>query len=92
MVPSLIGSTRLTKAPRRRSAFICSGLGIGSWLSLDEGGNLILSMQVVAVGAMAIAAATIALAFGDEAWKHLAESASAADDPAADQAQVEHHS
>jgi hypothetical protein len=41
-------------------------------------------MQVLAVGAMAVGAATSAFAFDEGARKHLAKSAEAADEPAAE--------
>src|ERR1035437_2724395 len=55
----------------------------GFWFPLDEHGNLILRMQVLAVGAMAIGPATRTFAFDKGAREHLAERTEAADEPAA---------
>jgi hypothetical protein len=49
-------------------------------LALDEGRDLILHMQVLAVGAMTVGATTSALAFDKRAGEHLAECPEAADE------------
>ena len=50
------------------------------WLAFDEHGDLILHVQVLAIGAMTVGPATSALAFDKGAGEHLAEGPEAADE------------
>lgn len=52
-------------------------------LSLNQHGNDVLRMEVLAVSAMAVGSATTAFALDKGAGQHFAESAEAADEPAA---------
>ncbi|HUE04517.1 MAG TPA: hypothetical protein VMR62_33510 [Bryobacteraceae bacterium] len=44
----------------------------GFGLAIDQDGNLILRMKVLAIGAMAVGATASAFAFDEGAWQHIA--------------------
>ena len=49
-------------------------------LAIDEDGDLVLHMKILAVGAMTVGAATSTLAFDERTGEHLAERSEAADE------------